>query len=143
MTRMLGTIMVFAYIVLCFIMLALWLPNFFASNFDYTPEASYRYLAATGLPFGLLLVTVIARQSLKGFFSITMFFQVVVAGALLFAAISSFYYTRQSNFFCAMHLILCALSIVWNLYYHRKELERIAALKPTGNTAGGNQAATA
>ncbi len=128
MTRVLGTVMVFAYIVICFGILALWLPNFFAVNIGYSPEASYRYLAATGLPFGLLLVTVIARQSLKAYFSITMFFQVLLAAVLLFAGLFSFYYTRQSNFFCASHLLLCALSMVWNLYYHRKELERIASL---------------
>ncbi len=140
MTRILGTIMVLAYVVIAFITLAIWLPNFFAANFDYTPEASYRYLAATGLPFGLLLVTVIARQALKGFFSITMLFQVFVSAALLFAGLYSFYYTRQSNFFCAMHLLLCAVSILWNMYYHRKELERIANLQ-SRSSAGAAQAA--
>ena len=136
MNRVLGSIVVLAYLIVCFAVLAFWLPNFFVVNFDHPPEASYRYLAAYGLPFGLLLVTVIARQSLKGFFSITMFFQVLLAGALLFAGVYSFYFTRQSNFFCAAHLGICALGMLWNLFYHRKELERIAALQQKVHPGG-------
>lgn len=124
MNRALGLIFVVGYLVLCFATLAYWLPNFFAVNFLHTPEASYRYLAATGLPFGLLLVTVIARQSLKVYFSIVMFFQVFAAGAFLYAALYAFYFPKQSNFFCAAHLFLCGTGVVWNLYQHRKELAR-------------------
>lgn len=124
MSRALGLIFILGYLVLCFATLAYWLPNFFAINFLLPPEASYRYLTATGLPFGLLLVTVIARQSLKGFFSITMFFQVFTGGALLYAALFAFYYPKQANFFCAAHLLICGSGIAWNLYHHRKELAR-------------------
>lgn len=124
MNRVLGLIFVLAYLVLCFATLAYWLPNFFAVNFMLQPEASYRYLAATGLPFGLLLMTVIARQSLKIHFSIVMFFQVFSAGALIYAGLYSFYFPKQSNFFCAAHLLMCVAGSVWNLYHHRKELAR-------------------
>lgn len=130
MSRVLGLIFILGYLVLCFATLAYWLPNFFAVNFTHVPEATYRYIAASGLPFGLLLVTVIARQSLKGYFSITMFFQVFTAGALLYAGLYAFYYPKQSNFFCAAHLVVCVVSVAWNLYHHRKELarhERVAA----------------
>lgn len=130
MTRILGGVFLLGYLLLCFATLAYWLPNFFAANFQLQPELSYRYLTATGLPFGLLLVTVIARQALKGFFSITMFFHVFTAGALLYAALYAFYYPQQSNFFCAAHLLMCAAGIGWNIYHHRKELarfERMAA----------------
>ncbi len=74
MNRVLGLLFVLAYLVLCFGTLAYWLPNFFAVNFQHSPELSYRYVAATGFPFGVLLVTVIARQSFKQYFSIIMFF---------------------------------------------------------------------
>lgn len=124
MNRALGFIFVLGYLVLCFATLAFWLPNFFAVNFTLPPELTYRYLAATGLPFGLLLVTVIARQSFKEFFSIVMFFQVFTAGAFLYAALYSFYFTKQSNFFSAGHLLLCGSGVLWNLYQHRKELLR-------------------
>lgn len=124
MTRVLGVVFLVGYLLLCFATLAYWLPNFFAVNFLLPPEASYRYVAATGLPFGLLLVTVIARQSLKGFFSITMFFQVFTAGALLYAALYAFYFPKQANFFCAAHLVMCVTGMAWNLYHHRKELAR-------------------
>lgn len=124
MNRALGLIFVLGYIVLCFATLAYWLPNFFASNFLHEPELTYRYVTATGLPFGVLLVTVIARQSFKQFFSITMFFQVFVAGALLYAALYAFYFPKQANFFCAMHLLMCLIGISWNFYHHRKELQR-------------------
>ena len=122
MSRLLGSLLVLGYVALCFMTLAVWMPNFFAANLELLPGMSYRYLAATGAPFGLLLVTVIARQALKGFFSITMFFQVLLAGSLLYAGLYAFYYPLQANFFCPMHLIICAAGIAWNLYHHRKEL---------------------
>ena len=124
MSRMLGLIFIFGYLVLCFATLAYWLPNFFAVNLVLEPQLTYRYVAATGLPFGILLVTVIARQSLKGFFSITMFFQVFAAGALLYAALYAFYFNRQAVFFSAAHLLVCALGVIWNIYHHRKDLAR-------------------
>ena len=124
MNRVLGMTFALAYLALCFATLAYWLPNFFAANFLLAPELSYRYVTATGLPFGVLLVTAVARQSFKGFFSITMFFQVFTAAALLYAALYAFNYPQQANFFCAAHLFLCGSGVVWNLYHHRKELER-------------------
>lgn len=124
MNRLFGTVVVVAYIVLCFATLAYWMPNFIAVNLHYAPEASYRYLTATGLPFGLLLVTVIARQSLKGYFSIVMFFQVLFAGVLLYAGLYAFYYPLQANFFAPAHLGVCTVSILWNVYHHRQELGR-------------------
>ncbi len=124
MNRVLGLVFILAYLVLCFATLTYWLPNFFAVNFLRVPELGYRYVAATGLPFGILLVTVIARQSFKVFFSITMFFQVFAAGALLYAGLYSFYYPKQSTFFCAVHLFICAAGVVWNFHHHRKELQR-------------------
>lgn len=124
MTRVLGVLFTLGYLVLCFLTLAYWLPNFFAVNFLLPPEASYRYVTATGLPFGILLVTVIARQALKGYFSITMFFQVFAGGALLYAGLYAFYFPKQANFFCAAHLLMCALGVIWNIYHHRKELQR-------------------
>jgi hypothetical protein len=120
----LGTVFTVAYLVLCFLTLTYWLPNFFVVNFTLMPELSYRYIAATGLPFGILLVAVIARQSFKRFFSVTMFFQVFAAAALLYASLYAFYYPAQSNFFCAAHLFVCATGVAWNFHHHRKELQR-------------------
>jgi len=122
MSRLIGSVVVIGYVLACFGIFAIWLPNFFAVNVAYSPEISWRYLAACGVPFGLLLVTVIARQSLKGFFSPVMLFQVLFAGSLLYAGLFAFYFPLQANFFCAAHLWLCAAAIVWNLYRHRKEL---------------------
>lgn len=124
MNRALGLFFVLIYLVLCFATLAYWLPNFFVANFELGPQLTYRYVAATGLPFGLLLVTVIARQSLKVYFSIIMFFHVFTAGALLYAGLYAFYYPRQANFFCAAHLAMCVAGVLWNIFQHRKELER-------------------
>ena len=124
MTRLLGTVVVIAYILLCFSTLALWLPNFLAVNLHYPPEGTYRYLTASGLPFGLLLVTVIARQALKGYFSIVMFFQVLFAGTLLYAGLYAFNYPLQANFFCPAHVGMCVVSVAWNVYHHRQELTR-------------------
>lgn len=122
MSRLIGSFVVIAYVLACFGALVIWLPNFLAVNIEIRPEASWRYVTATGVPFGMLLVTVIARQSLKGFFSPVMLFQVLFAGALLYAGLYAFYFPLQANFFCAAHLALCAVSVVWNLYRHRKEL---------------------
>lgn len=122
MNRLLGSVVVIAYVLACFGVFAWWMPNFFAVNIELLPEVNYRYVAATGIPFGLLLVTVIARQSLKGYFSPVMLFQVLFAGALLYAGLYAFYFPLQANFFCAAHLVVCAAGVVWNLYRHRKEL---------------------
>lgn len=122
MSRLIGSIVVIGYILACFGAFAIWLPNFLAVNITLAPEFSWRYLAATGVPFGMLLVTVIARQSLKGFFSPIMLFQVLFAGALLYAGLYAFYFPLQANFFCAAHLALCVAGFAWNLYRHRKEL---------------------
>lgn len=122
MSRLIGSIVVIGYVLTCFGVFALWLPNFLGINIATMPEASWRYVAATGVPFGLLLVTVIARQSLKGFFSPVMLFQVLFAGSLLYAGLFAFYFPLQANFFCASHVALCAIGVGWNLYRHRKEL---------------------
>lgn len=131
MTRALGTVLVLLYVVLSFAILAIWLPNFFAVNTTYTPELSWRYIAASGLPFGLLLVTVISRQAFIGFFSIGMLFQVLVAAAMLYAGLYAFYVPTQSNFFCMAHLVVCAIALLLNMLAHRKELKRFqSASKP-------------
>ena len=123
MSRLVGSIVVIGYILACFGTFALWLPNFLAVNITLQPEASWRYLAGSGIPFGMLLVTVIARQSLKGFFSPIMLFQVLFAGSMLYAGLYAFYFPLQANFFCAVHLAICAGGIGWNLYRHRRELQ--------------------
>lgn len=122
MNRLLGSFLVIVYLIACFAIFAWWLPNFLAVNIELLPQLSYRYLAATGVPFGLLLVTVIARQSLKGFFSPVMLFQVLFAAVLLYAGLYAFYFPLQAKFFCAAHLLVCVLGFFWNLNRHRKEL---------------------
>lgn len=124
MNRALGLMLSLAYLALSFATLAYWLPHFFAVNAQYVPETSYRYITATGLPFGLLLITAVARQSFKGFFSISIFLQVLSAAALLYAALYAFYYPQQANFFCAGHLLLCACGAGYNIHHYRKELRQ-------------------
>jgi len=133
MSRLLSSLGLLSYVLLAALALLWWAPNFFAVNLHRWPDLDYRYVAATGVPYALLLISVAARQSLMPRFSVLLVFQVVLAGLALFLGIIAFDYLPQAVFFCAMHLLLCAASLLWNLVQYRRELmawnKRQAALR--------------
>lgn len=115
------------YALLCAIVLAWWLPHFFAANLALVPQADYRYLAASGLPFGLFLLTAVARQALWPSLRWFVLLQVFLASITLYACKLSFYYAPQATFFCPLHVWFCGAFLLMNLYQYRRELK---ALKP-------------
>jgi FtsH-binding integral membrane protein len=124
MPRMLGVLLLALHLALAVFALGVWLPGFFLANVDLKPEWSWRYVAATGLPYGLLLVVAVARQVQAGTASLLLFAQTTLAGALLVAAVICFERTPQANFFCAAHLLLCAFALLWNLARYDHERAR-------------------
>ena len=128
MFRIFGVLLLLLHLMLAVFVLGVWLPNFFWVNVDFRPEWTWRYVAATGLPYGFLLLVVIARQVQAGSVSILVFGQTALAGALLVAAMACFDRYAQANFFCAAHLVLCALAIAWNLLRYKRE--RALLLQP-------------
>lgn len=133
MSRFLSSLGLVSYVLLAAAALLWWAPHFFAANQHLWPELDYRYVAATGIPFALLLMTVAARQSLMPRFSLVLVLQVVLAGIAGLLGLLSFQFLPQAVFFCALHLGLCAVALLWNLNGYRRELQawnkRQAALR--------------
>ncbi|MDB5969484.1 MAG: hypothetical protein JWQ90_1934 [Hydrocarboniphaga sp.] len=133
MSRFLSSVGLVGYVILAAAAMLWWAPHFFASNLHIWPELNYRYVAATGIPFSLLLMTVAARQSLMPRFSLALVLQAVLAGLALMLGLMSFQFLPQAVFFCAVHLGICALALAWNLTRYRRELQawnkREAALR--------------
>ena len=125
MSRFLANLGLLGYIVISAAALLWWAPNFFISNLDRLPELSYRYVTATGVPFGLFLMTVAARQSLLPRFRLGLMLEVFAATLLLSLALYSFYYPPQANFFCAAHLLICGAFTVVNYYTYRRDLQKL------------------
>ena len=107
-----------------------WAPHFFSANTHLPIDLNYRYLTASGVPFALMLISVIARQSLQPAFSMVLLMQVLFAAGFGWCALYAFYYPPQANFFASMHLLTCFSVIVVNFYQYRRTLkmrERYAA----------------
>lgn len=122
MIKILSSTGLAAYVLLAALALLWWSPHFFAANLHLLPQLNYRYVAATGLPFGVMLMIVAARQSLMPRFSLVLVLEVVLAGVALFLGLLSFQYLPQSVFFCAAHLAICGVASVFNLYGYRRDL---------------------
>lgn len=122
MSRFLQSLGLALYVLMAAVALFWWAPHFFAANLHLMPRLDYRYLAATGIPFALLLITVVARQSLMPRFSLMLLLQSLGAALALMLGLISFYYLQQGVFFCALHLAICGLGFVFNLARYRREL---------------------
>lgn len=122
MSRFLQSLGLASYVLLAIGALLWWAPHFFAANLHLLPKLDYRYMAATGIPLALLLISAAARQSLMARFSLVLVLMVVVAALSLMLGFLSFDYLKQGVFFCALHLAICALGLLFNLSRYRKEL---------------------
>ncbi|HEX4871690.1 MAG TPA: hypothetical protein VFV27_05185 [Nevskiaceae bacterium] len=123
MNRVLAHTGLLLYVLLAAAALLWWAPNFFAANLHAPPALNYRYLAGSGIPLGLLVMSVAARQSILPRFSLKMLMQVAIAGLLLLLGLMTFQFLAQSVFFCAMHLFVCLGGLLWNLYGYHRELK--------------------
>ncbi len=123
MNRVLAVLMIIGYVVLCALLMFWWAPNFFLINTHLLPQLNYRYVAATGIPLGMLLMTLAARQSLIERFSFFLLLQGFVAALLLYRGPLSFYFPPQANFFCAAHLAVCGAGLLWNFFAYRRQVK--------------------
>lgn len=121
MNRILSSLGLMLYILAAAAALVWWAPHFFSVNLHSWPQLNYRYIAASGIPFGLMLISVASRQSLMPQFSVYMLLQVGAAWLFLTLGIMAFNYLPQSVFFCAAHLFVCAVFTVWNFYCYRRD----------------------
>lgn len=122
MSRFLQSLGLALYVLVAMGALLWWAPHFFAANLHLLPKFDYRYIAATGIPLALLLMSVAARQSLMPRFSLVLVLIVVAAALTLMLGFLSFDYLKQSVFFCAIHLAICGLGLLMNLTRYRAEL---------------------
>lgn len=127
MKQIISRLGVGVYALLCLVTLAVWLPQFVAANLTLVPPADYRYWAASGAPFGLFLLSAVARQSLAERLELFVVLELFLAGISLYASKLTFYYTPQATFFCPLHVWLCVVFILINLYQYRR---RLKALEP-------------
>lgn len=121
MSRILANIGLVLYVLLAGVALW-WSLNFFFANIEIRPQFSYRYLAGTGIPFALLLMTVAGRQAVLPRFRLGLVLEVFAAALFLWLGLYSYYFLPQSNFFCAVHLGICLIFALLNYYGYRREL---------------------
>lgn len=126
MTWVISRIGIVVYAVLCAAALAWWLPQFLAVNLTMLPRLDYRYIAATGIPFGVFLLTAVARQSLWTKLDLIVVFQTFLTAITLYACKLTFYYAPQSGFFCPLHVWLCVAFVLLNLYHYRRRAKALA-----------------
>lgn len=121
MSALLSRVGLLAYIFAAAAVLAWWTPHFFALNLALTPHLGWRYLAASGVPLGLMLSILAARQSIQPRFSLTEWW-CGLAGVLTAAcALITFRDPVHAAFFSALHVLTCALVGAWHLGRYRNE----------------------
>lgn len=125
MNRVLSAVLVVAYFGAAVACLVWWAPNFFVTNADQPLQWTYRYWAVSFIPYGLLLSLLAARQSLFREFSLWLFWQALAAALLLWCTVYTFDYTPQSQPFSMLHVLLCGVLIVWNLFGYRRQVQEI------------------
>ena len=149
MSRLLSSLGLLSYVLLAALALLWWAPNFFAVNLHRWPDLDYRYVAATGVPYALLLISVAARQSLMPRFSVQLVFQVVLAGLALFldaakgsndfdmATVGVRYYFGANKSLIQRHrqddpdnLLIEAMTSGQQQYQQRKDAAAAAAVTP-------------
>lgn len=114
-----------AYFILCVVTLFWWAPHFLSANADMPVQWTYRYVAATGIVFGFLVMTVIARQSVTPYFSFILLGHIMLCGLLLAGGLYTFSYLPQANLFCATHLLLSGVLVLWNFFQYRKAVSDV------------------
>lgn len=123
MSRAVTILSIVVYFVTAVAALFWWAPHFFAANTHLPLQLGYRYLSASGVPFALMLISVIARQSVQARFSMMLLMEVLLCAGLLWCALYAFYYPPQANFFAAMHLLLSGVFAIVNFYQYRRTLK--------------------
>ena len=125
MSRILAHLGLLTYVLAALAALLLWLPNFVMVNLQLPAEWSWRYVAGSGVPLGLLLVTIAARQSIAPTFRLLLLFEGMAAILVGLLCLKAFHYPPQANFFCSLHVGICTLFGLLNLIGYRREMNQI------------------
>lgn len=125
MSRVLAHVGLLVYALAALAALLIWVPNFVVLNSQMPAEWSWRYLAGSGIPLGLLLVTIAARQSVAPTFKLLLMFEGLAAILVWMLCLKAFHYPPQANFFCALHVVICVVFSVLNLIGYRREMALI------------------
>ncbi len=123
MSRFLAHVGLLTYVLAAAAALLWWVPNFLVVNANVAAELSWRYLAGSGIPLALLLVTIAARQSVSPTFRLVPLLVGIVAILVWMLCIKSFHYPPQANFFCAVHVAICGLFGLINLIGYRRQVK--------------------
>ncbi|WP_029891376.1 hypothetical protein [Polycyclovorans algicola] len=125
MNRILAQAGLLTYVLAAIAVLLVWIPNFVVVNAQIAAEWSWRYVAASGIPLGLLLTIIAARQSVSPSFKLLLLLEGLAAILVWMFCLKSFNYPPQANFFCALHVGLCVVFGAVNLMGYRRDVKQI------------------
>ena len=123
--RLLRPVAIVFYLVVAALLLAIWFPRFVAVNAFLKPTMTWTYIAACGLPMAALAVSALARQMADWRMSMSMLGVVVLALATGRLAVFVFQSPEQAPTVCAVHLFICFVGTLWNLWRYRKTVEAL------------------
>lgn len=126
--QILNTILGLLYFILL-IFVVVWVANYLRLNSDVFAW-SFRWWAASGIVFGIYLITAITRQFLLPFFSSFVLFQVLVIGMLLYALLPLVNAAPEGNFYAFAHILLAVFAIILNIRFIARMGGGEAAPKP-------------
>lgn len=98
-----------AWLLLC------WMPRFFDLNLGTDTHLGVRFIAASGVPLALLLLSAAFRQASRSKLAVGTLVQVGITVWLLVWALSMLNEVRPSTVLSFVHVALCALLVVWML----------------------------
>ena len=97
-------------------LLVVWVARYLRLNsdvFDWT----FRWWAASGILFGVFLLTAISRQLASPVYSSFVLFQVLVVGLLFWSALPLVNMAPEGNFYAFTHILLAVFATILNLRF--------------------------
>lgn len=110
------TVLMLAYFAGAAWLLLCWMPTFFSLNAGTESHAGFRFIAASGLPFALLLLAAAFRQANRPKLALGTLIEVAIVAWLLVWALGMLYQVRPSTVLSFVHVGLCVLLIPWMLF---------------------------
>jgi len=129
MTQWFARLSLFIYALVCLAAFAWWAPNFFSANPNFKPQWDLYYIAGSGVPYGLLVLSIVALQSILKNFSFLLALEFILSSLLVWCVNQSFYYPPQAAFFCPVLVWFCLALVLVNLFMYQREHRK---LKITG-----------
>ena len=118
LSRFLGSLTAIVCVLL-FLFLLVWTTRFMIENAGGF-QWSYRYFAASGIFFAVMLLTLIGRQLLSVGFSMLVFLQLMLVGVTFYITLGLVNEPSDGNFYAFTHLVLAGLCLIANMRYITK-----------------------